>query len=238
MARDDDGRLHRQGAEPPHNWERLAIPDDARELDADFRALRRERRAEKRRARVNRVFFALGHSPKKAALPIIISILLFAVAFTGLAILIPQPRAPFDKSTPLATPVREIGQEGGLTPDIRLINNSTTQIKLRDIRPAVVMAVPPSCNCDNVIRSTIIADQQHHLRTLLVSSTPPGLPAQISANGVTTAADPTGQLTSTYHFAKQPGLLLVRADGIVNRALATMPSSSALNAELNGIRVR
>ncbi len=80
----------------------LVVPNDARELDADLRALRRERRAEYRRVLLRRVFLGRRWQRYGVSGPIVIGVLLVVAGFASLMLLF-QPRRAQPAAAPLAS---------------------------------------------------------------------------------------------------------------------------------------
>ena len=111
MRRDDED--DRAGGE---SWiDHVVIPDDISSLDAEVRALRRERRARARRDRLRRMV-----SPRGVAGPLVIVVLLLVAGFASLLVLF-QPRRTATPPAPLATSGAGSGRDGkllGLLPDL------------------------------------------------------------------------------------------------------------------------
>lgn len=235
MGRDDDDRLRDGEGGPvddgPFSLDDIVVPDDARELAADLRALQRERRADARQVRFGRLLFTRRWQRYGLSGPIVVAVLVLVTGFASLMLLF-QPRRPAARPVPLATGVRGTGQEGGLVPDLALHRSTGETVAIRDYRPAVLAVVPRSCGCDNLLHVFGIAALRHHLSFVLVGSELPDLPADLADRSVIRASEPTGQLAGAYRVARQPVLLLVRGDGVVNRLLTTETSPDALDGEL------
>jgi hypothetical protein len=235
MGRDDDDRRRDGDGGPvdddPFSVDDIVVPDDARELAGDLRALHRERRAGARRARFGRLLVTRRWQRSGLSGAIVAAVLVLVTGFASLMLLF-QPRRPATRPLPLATGVRGTGQEGGLVPDVSLRRSDGVTVVVRDYRPAVLALVPRSCGCDSRLRVFGTAALRHHLAFVLVGSEVPGTPADLAEQSVIRASEPTGQLAQAYRLGKQPVLLLVRGDGVVNRVLSTEPSTSALDGEL------
>jgi hypothetical protein len=235
MGRDDDDRRRDGEGGPvdddPFSLDDIVVPDDARELTADLRALQRERRAGARQVRFGRLFFTRRWQRSGLSGPIVVAVLVLVTGFASLMLLF-QPRRLVARPVPLATGVRDTGQEGGLVPDLPVHRSDGETVPIRAYRPAVLAVVPRSCGCDSLLQVFGIAALRHHLAFVLVGSDLPGIPADLAERSVIRAREPTGQLVHAYRVGKQPVLLLVRGDGVVNRVLSTEPSSSALDGEL------
>lgn len=134
-------------------WADIEIPDDARELDRDVLAYRRERRALRRKLLAQRVRGPLSHDgmvlPLLAgclALTLLAGTLLtmFAAHRTG------PPAGQAASARISATP--SAGQVGGLLPDITAPVGGSV-IQLRDLRsPSVLALIPPSCRCGTALQ--------------------------------------------------------------------------------------
>jgi hypothetical protein len=129
----------------------IVVPDDARELDRDVVAYRREQRQRRRRARWRQLFRPFTRYGLAA--PIIAAAVLIAVVSgTLLTVLGPHsvPRPPATVQPP--RPSARTGQLGGPLPDARITLDGEPAA-LKDQRPAVIVLVPPDCHCDNIISS-------------------------------------------------------------------------------------
>jgi hypothetical protein len=232
VSRDDEERRPDGDGRPvdgeSFSADDIVIPDDLRELDAEVRALHRERRAQARGAGLRRLFLTRRWRQYGISGPIVIGILLVVAGMASLMLMFPT-RRPVAKPVPLATGVRESGQEGGLVPDVTIRRADGTVGPLRDHRPAVVVLLPPACDCDRQLRAYGVAAFRHHLAFVLVGRK---LPAELTDRAAVRAADPTGRLAQVYRVGRGPVLLLVRGDGVVNRMLLAEPAPSALNSEL------
>ena len=135
----DDGNL------PPVN---VVIPDDARELDRDVLAYRREQRAKRRRQRFMRLFrpFRLPEFGGQAAIiPLIAACL--AISLVGGALLSIITMSPASAPT-LNTP-RSSGQHGDLT----ALPTGTVQVSgrvepVRSLVTSTIALVPANCGCE------------------------------------------------------------------------------------------
>jgi hypothetical protein len=231
-SRPGDGDNSPVGDEPL-SLDGLVIPDDARELDADARALQRERRVEARQARVGRFFGGRYGLPG----PIVVVILALLAGFASM-VLLSQPRRTALREVPLATTgIRPVGAEGGLLPDVEVRRSDGATLRLRDMRPAVLALLPAGCGCDDQLREVGLAAVRHEIDYLLIADEVPPAPADLNERAVLRVAEPTGALARTYNVSRQAGvrfpvLLLVRGDGVVNRVLTSQPSVHALDVEL------
>jgi hypothetical protein len=141
----DDGGL------PPADIE---IPDDARELERDVLAYRRELRARRRRARWDRLFGPLrGHG---ALLPLVAScVALSMLAGTLLSVFSISPAsAPVLSHSAAPSPRTSSSLPAGTV----LINHRATSV--RSLLPALLVLVSPGCNCAQAVRQ--VTDQARH----------------------------------------------------------------------------
>lgn len=214
-GRDDNGL-------PPVDIE---IPDDARELDRDVIAYRRERRAQRRRARLQRVLRPVrGHG---AILPLIAS----CVALSMLA----GAMLSVFTISPASAPVRGPGSaSSGAAPSASasavflpsgtvLVNGKRTQ--LDQLTGAVLALVPAGCKCDTALKQ--LTTQASHARVSVYfvgttsAMTDVSRLARTDGQGMAVAAE---DADNVLHSAYQPDgltVVLVRADTstIVHRHL-------------------
>lgn len=235
MSRDDEDRRSEGDGHPvggePFSLDNIVIPDDLRELDAEIRALRRERRARARGAGLRRLLLTRRWGQYGISGLIVIGVLLVLAGTASLMLMFPARRT-VARPAPLATGVRVAGQEGGLVPDVAIHRADGDVLPLRDYRPAVVAVLPTPCDCEPRLQTFGVAAFRHHLAFVLVGKDVPALPAELSDRAVVRAAEPAGRLAAAYRVGRQPVLLLVRGDGVVNRVLTEEPNQSALEGEL------
>ena len=235
MAREDDeARSDGNGGAPggePFSLDDLVVPDDARELAADARALRRERRVRGRRARLTRLLVTRRGRRYGVSGPIVVGVLLL-VAGTASLMLLFQPRRTTTRPAPLATGVRDVGQEGGLLVDVTIRRADGQVIRIRDYRPSVVALLPQPCDCAGRLVTYGLAALRHNLAFLLVAPGLPTAPPELANRSVVRASEATGRLARSYRVGREPVLLLIRGDGVVNRVLTREPTPGALDGEL------
>ena len=151
----DDGNL------PPLN---IVIPDDARELDRDVLAYRRELRARRRQQRITRLFRPFtrrelgGHA---AILPLIatcVALAMLAGAMLSVITISPASgptvaQTPSASSGPVTRPSASSGvatEAAGLTTlpdgDVQLPDGRT--IRVRSLTSSALALVTPGCGCD------------------------------------------------------------------------------------------
>lgn len=210
----------------------LHAPDDPRELATDRAAwlaegepsetatgpLRRSpwsgppapSRADLRAARRRRLSLTAG--------VVLASMLVVAVSSAvGAWIVGPQAAAP--PAAPLASAVPDPGQVGGLLPEI-VLQDGSTPVTARSLRPAVIALVPPECvECTELL--TTLAPQVRSFGVSLVAVADSEQTAQLAALAqdlrpslLATLTDPTNGLRATYGLTGVT-LLLVRDDGVV-----------------------
>ncbi|GLW65385.1 hypothetical protein Arub01_36290 [Actinomadura rubrobrunea] len=148
----------------------VVVPDDARELDRDVIAYRREERQRRRRERMRRL--ARPFTRYGPAIPIIALALLIALVSGVLMTAFgprpaPRPSIPMLAPHPTASP----GRIGGFLPDARvsLIGRERVSVPLRDLRPGVIAVVPPNCGCERLVAELAARTQEFELRFWLVT---------------------------------------------------------------------
>jgi hypothetical protein len=228
----DDGSL------PPVN---IVIPDDARELDRDVLAYRREVRAQRRRRRLMRLlrpFNRSGLGGPTAIVPLIA--LCLALALVGgalLSVVTMNPADPANTSTPTSA---QSDQSSGLTTlpagNVRISGQTES---VRSLVSSVLALVPAGCDCgqqlDRLAAQTVAAD----VPLYFVGT---GAPSQDLATETTqygdkhavAADDADGVLANVYH-PNGLTVLLVYSDAKaeVHRNLA---STFQLGPELSGLK--
>jgi hypothetical protein len=197
----DDGGL------PPAGIE---IPDDARELDRDVLAYRRELRARRRRARWDRVGGPLrGHG---ALLPLVAScVALSMLAGTLLSVFSISPAsAPVLSHSAAPAPRASSSLPTGTV----LINHRATSV--RSLLPALLVLVSPGCNCAQAVKE--VTAQARHAgvkKVYLVGTT--GRMADINklartAGPAAVAVEDAGNVLVTAYRPAGLTIVLARAD--------------------------
>lgn len=141
-GRDDSGL-------PPAN---IVIPDDARDLDRDLLAYRREQRARRRRERLMRLLRPLsrhGLDGRGTILPVIATfVALSLLAGVMLSVITISPASAPTVSPPVSTP-----SAAGLTELPRgTFTVGGRSEPVRSLRSAALALVPPGCACDQELR--------------------------------------------------------------------------------------
>lgn len=225
----------------------IEVPDDARELDRDVQAYRRELRALRRRQRRMRLHLPLTHDG--VVLPLLASILVMAlIAGTLLTVFTAGPggelsdggtrataKATATSSGPTATspPVSSpsISPPDTLTAKLgqRLPDKSVkidgSPVDLIGLTPAVLLLVPARCHCAAAARQLVEQALAASLPIYLFAgpgqtATVQGLTAQAPGH-VFAAKDFTGALSRAYPHTGLTALL-ARQDGTVR--VAPLPS--------------
>lgn len=221
----------------------VVVPDDARELDRDVLAYRRELRQQRRHERwrrLGRPFTRYG-----IAAPFIASAVLIAL-ISGVLMTVISPRPnPRAVQVPPTGPQRlRPGDVGGGLPSGNVIFRHRRVPVDRFVNVAgVVLVVPRECGCDaaaqNIIRQAggqrlqvwLIADARADGDDRDVSRLAAG-----AAPGVALVADdPDRVLASTY---KSSGLtaVLLRTDRIVRKILRGIQGNRDLTADLRSLQ--
>ena len=217
----DDGNL------PPVN---VVIPDDARELDRDVLAYRREQRIKRRRQRLMRLFrpFRLPESGGQAAIiPLIAACL--AISLVGGALLSIFTMSP--ASAPTLNAPRSSGQPTAGRGALTALPTGTVQLNgravpVRSLVTATIALVPADCGCDAQLDR--LAGQAVAARVGLyfagagqVIPELPGLVARDGDGAALAAADDDNVLSGAYHPTGLTVLLVFRdANAEVFRGLS------------------
>src|SRR5215470_8343998 len=235
MARDDD--FADRGNSPVDGWppdfEHLVIPDDARELDPDARALAREQRAAARTDRLRRLLRLPGGQRSGPPWPIAIVVVGLLTALVGLLAVFRPPGPTAPRAHPLAsTGLRPPGTEHGLTPDVQVQRDNGTPARVRDFRPAVLVLVPAGYDAAGELRTVRQVASKRHVYAVAIGPEMPLVPAELTRSALVRASDADHRLLPAYGVRDTPVLLLVRADGVVNRILPGGAPDSALDSEV------
>jgi hypothetical protein len=205
----------------------VVIPDDARELDHDLEIWRREERWRHRRERLATLFQTRRWRRYGMSGPLVVTILLVVALFGSLLALLGPRTLPL-VSRPIAAPVGQAtappGKIGGLLPDVTL-TTASGDVSARDLRPSVLVLVPPGCACGEKVAALVGQANEYRLPVYLV-----GAPAQagqldnlatISGRGVpVVVTDPAGGLAVTYSTStSHPTLVLVHSDAVVTSVI-------------------
>lgn len=194
----DDGSL------PPVN---VVIPDDARDLDRDVLAYRRELRARRWRQRISRLSGPLrspGFGGRATIIPLVAACL--AISLVGGALLSVMTTSP--AAAPTLTGPQASAQPAVSAQDLTELPAGTLQVsgravQVRSLAPAAIALVPAGCGCGAALSR--LAAQATAARVSLYFS---GSGAAIGQLGSLTArygdgvaiaaADPHGVLAAAY----------------------------------------
>jgi hypothetical protein len=230
-GRDDSGL-------PPVDIE---IPDDARELDRDVIAYRRERRALRRRARLQRALRPFrGHG---AILPLIAScVALSMLAGAMLSVFSISPAsAPVKPPARPGSGVAPSGSAGtvALPSGTVVVNGKPTQ--LRTLTGAVLALVPANCQCDTALKQLTAQASRAKVGVYFVGTTSAMTDvnrlARTDGPGTAVAAVDASNVLHTAYQPEGLTVILVRPDTttIVHRRLGP---SVQLEAELSTLTGR
>lgn len=221
----------------------VVIPDDARELDRDVLAYRREQRQQRRRARwrrLGRPFTRYG-----IAAPFIASAVLVAL-ISGVLMTVISPRPnPRAAQVPPTGPQRlRPGDVGtGLPAGNVIYRNKRVPVTDLVNVAGVVLVVPRDCRCDAAAQSVIRQAGSQRLQVWLIADDRTGkddgdvsgLAASAAPGAALVADDPDRVLSTTYATRGLTGVL-VRTDRIVRRILPDLRGGRDLTAELRALQ--
>lgn len=207
----DDGSL------PPANIE---IPDDARELDRDVLAYRREQRAKRRRQRLRRL--AAPFAGRGGALPLIaMCVALSMLAGAMLSVFAISPAsAPTRNPQPTKSATAPSGARATTGPSLPagtvLLNGRSEPV--RSLAPSVLALVPAHCGCGAALRQLASQAAGAHVPAYFVATGPaiPQLPGLTSRYGGGTAQPVTdaANLLGTVYQPTGLTVLLVHRDTV------------------------
>ncbi|MBA9003262.1 hypothetical protein [Thermomonospora cellulosilytica] len=232
----------------------VVIPDDARELERDLIAYRREERRKRRRERMRRLLGPLGRFG--VAVPLIAGALIIAlVSGTLLTVLGPRP-TPRTSADPVAgRPSAAPGRVGGVLPSgrVTVVTGATPyELPVLDLRSGVIGIVPPGCDCGalvaelgratraNMVNFWLVADrrratvpEQESIKELraLAGESHDGVPGLVS--------DPRHVLASAYDPDPSDARLtavLVHTDGVVADVLHGPVPGPALTQRVSALK--
>jgi hypothetical protein len=221
----------------------VVVPDDARELDRDIIAYRRELRQSRRRERWQRL--ARPFTRYGIAAPFIASAVLVAL-ISGVLMTVVSPRPnPRAVQVPPTGPQRlRPGDAGASLPAGNMIFRHK-RVPITDLVnvAGVVLVVPRECGCDagvqNIVRQAgdqrlqvwLVADDRTDKDdgdvSRLAGSSPPG--------AVLVADDPDRVFATTYR-ASGLTAVLVRTDRIVRRIIKGLQGGRTITADLRALQ--
>ncbi len=219
----------------------IVVPDDARELDRDVIAYRRELRQQRRRERLRRI--ARPFTRYGIAAPFIASAVLIAL-ISGLLMTVVSP-PPSSRTVPVPpAPTHQPGQKYGPLPvgDVTVDGKLTPVRDLVD-RAGVIVIVPRACGCDGAVSSLAQQAVNQRLQVWLVADGRSGtdaadvrtLAAAVPHGGAIAAEDPDRLLSSTYQ-AQGLTAVLIRPDRIVRDILRGVRAGRDYAADLQPLQ--
>lgn len=222
----------------------LVIPDDARALELDRRALFRERAIARRRARLTRVFLTRRWHSHGISGPIVAICLLVVFVFAVLlALMVPSGGNGGHPAQPLAASSQAVGTVGSLLPPETLAaaGRNATDLESRALRPGVVLILPDACTTDAAARarcSEAIANAAgsardfHYASWLVGRSGNAALASLAEAPSESTFAiplfDSTGQLMAAFPAAVTPTAIFIDPHGLVTQVVHGLLGTTAL----------
>lgn len=214
----------------------VEIPDDARELDREVQAYRRELRSERRRALLRRAFGGFRrHGPTP---PLLIGILLLTALSAVILVFISRPDITKPTRSQTSSSA-QVGSPGQPLPDIRVTVGGSKQA-LRDLSPAVLTFIPADCQCGEAAQHLAAQARQYDVPLYLVRSGPSGpagrdWTARLGDQNRTppVVRDGSGTLARVYGGSRL-NAVLVRPNGQVSTVLhgKTLNSGSSLEKQL------
>jgi hypothetical protein len=221
----------------------VVVPDDARELDRDVIAYRRELRQQRRRERwqrIGRPFTRYG-----IAAPFIASAVLIAlISGVLMTVISPRPGPRAIQVLPTGPQRLRPGDVGGGLPAGNLIyrHNPVPVTELINVA-GVVLVVPRDCGCDAVVQGIIRQAGSQRLQVWLIadgrSDKDDGDVARLAANTTPGSAlladDPDRVLSSTYRAAGLTAVL-VGTDRIVRKILENLQTGRDITADLRPLQ--
>lgn len=205
----DDGNL------PPVN---IVIPDDARELDRDVLAYRRELRVKRRRQRFLRLFKpfrALGFGGPTAIIPLIAACL--AISLVGGALLSVASMSPASAPT-LApqTPAQPTASPGDLEPlPAGSVELGSRTVPVQSLVSSAIAVIPANCGCGTALgrlaaQAAAVHAALYFAGTGAVIPQLPSLTVRYGDGVAVAAADTDGVLAGAYHPVGLTVLLVYR----------------------------
>jgi hypothetical protein len=221
----------------------VVVPDDARELDRDVIAYRRELRQQRRRARwqrLGRPFTRYG-----IAAPFIASAVLIAlISGVLMTVISPRPNPRMVQVPPTGPQRLRPGDVGGDLPAGNVIfrHKRVPVPELVNVA-GVVLVVPRECHCDAAARGIIRQAGDQRLQVWLVADDRAdgadgdvGRLADGAAPGAALVADDPDRVLSSTYRATGLTAVLVRTDRIVRKILRGLQAGRDVTADLRAIQ--
>ncbi|HEX7162934.1 MAG TPA: hypothetical protein VF223_17085 [Trebonia sp.] len=231
----DDGNL------PPVN---VVIPDDARELDRDVLAYRRELRARRRRQRLMRLvrpFRMPEFGGRVAIIPLIAACL--AISLVGGALLSVATMSPASAPTLSApqSPARPAVPPGHLTElPAGTVQLAGRTVRVRSLVTSTIALVPENCDCGAALGRLAVQAVGAHVNLYFAGTGPviPQLPALVARYGdgaAVATADSNSVLSAAYRPAGLTVLLVFR--DATAEVLRRLPANFQLSPSLRELKL-
>lgn len=230
----------------PPEWAGFVVPDDISELEPDIESLRRERPPTATPQWWPRLLDTKRWERTGLCGPLVTAVLLVVLVFASLVFLL-RPAAPgAAQARPLAHPTALPGAVGALLPDVALPVGASDSVRLRNLRPAVLVIAPAACDCAPLIDDVVRRTRAARLQVLVIGvGADPALPSNAPRDRVHAARDTGGLLASSYGAGPGPGTvageraeptaIFVRSDGVVSRVLYPATPGVAVHTEIDGL---
>lgn len=220
----------------PPEWAGFVVPDDLSELEDESLALRAELHGTPREHGLRRLFGARPRLRYEPSGLLVLVVLVIALFFASLGVFL-QPSAPRTPAArALAHPTALPGAAEALLPDLAVTVGRTTALRLRNVRPAVLVVLPAECACGSLVDDVITGTAASRLKVLVIGpSSDPALPSTVPRSRVTAGTDSGGRLAATYQAGSDPLVLFVRSDGTVSRVLHDAKPGAVLHQEIAGL---
>jgi hypothetical protein len=220
----------------PPEWAGFVVPDDISELEPEVEAVRRELPPRSRRARLLRIFQTRRFRRYGLSGPLVVAVLLVVLFFASLVFLLLPSAPPSPEAVPLSGSTARPGVPGALVPDVALPVGATGAVRLRNVRPAVLVVVPGGCDCLRLIEDVISSTRAVRLRVLFIGEgREPALPSLAPPARVNAAVDTDGRVAAVYHAAEEPTAIFVQGNGEVTRVIHNVAPGRELHDEVTGI---
>lgn len=228
--------------------EPVLVPDDARALEHDVRALERERRSARRRSTARRLLLS---RPSRLGVPGLLVVLVLAcVAGVGSLVVLLHPQfgdRPLPR--PLAQPPVPAGQVGGLLPEGPVLTPAGRTTTRALPRPGTLVLVPTPCSCGPAAAWVVDQALQVSRNVRLISDgsqDPSGTAAAALRTGATrglatSGVDERGVLATYAGPAAQRDpaavtAVLVGGDGVVVAVVRDVRQGRRLDAEVGRLQ--